>query len=239
MKLDNYIRDVAESFSMEVNDAWGNENALLLQGLGMRSKRKENENDRRVLANLVAQIPYDKKYSGIACFYELENGEGEVKDRIKALMETLKNNLDQEEDEMALVFYAKYETVLGGKEHYQDLFNRYVKAYERPQKNNAYYMTAVIEGIDSINQMLYEYYDGLKTLFKNTLRAFMEEEETDLTDKALAAFAISKACRLKVILAEKYEVYGKRLMNEVMEHLDSTELNKGAVVMLMAESALH
>lgn len=239
MKLENYIRDVAENFNFEVSDAWGNENSFILQGIGMRSMRRDHEDTRRVLVNLVSQIPYDKKYAGIACFYALQNGEGEVKDRLKSLMETLKKEFDREEDEMALAFYTKYETRLGGREHYQDLMNRYKKAYEKKDRNNAYYMTAVIEGIDSIDQMMYEYYDGLKTLFKKTMKEFIEEEETDITDKALAAFAILKACRLKVVLAEKYEDYAKRLMEEVRGSLGFPELNKGAAVMLMAEAELH
>lgn len=239
MKLDNFIRETAENFRFDVKDGWGNENSMIMQGLGILGRKRDNENARRVLSNLITQIPYDKKYVGIAAFYEMENGEAEVLDRIKILMAELKDNLDREEDEMALVFYTKYETRIGGKEHYQDVMNRYRIADARAEKNNAYFMTAVIEGLDSIDQAVYEYYDGLKRLFKSSLAKVLEDEEMDINDKALAAYAILKACRLKVILAEKYEKIGMTWCEEVMAELNSKELNRGAAVMLVAEKLLH
>lgn len=241
MKIDSYVRNVAEEFSMEVKDGWGNENGLILQGLGMFAMNKKNDYDdvKRVLENLILQIPYECKYAGIACFYEKEIGTAEVVDRIKKLMSKLKENFDEEDDEMALLFYTKYETKFGGKEHYQDLFNRYKKAALREDKNLPYFMTAVIEGIESIDQAVYEYYDGLKGLFKNALKEALSEEDMDLTDKALMAFSILKACRLKVILAEKYESIGMHFYDEVVEAISSKEANKGAMIMMLAEKALH
>lgn len=239
MKIDNYVRETAENFNVDVKDGWGNENGLILQGLGILARRKENENSRRVLDNLLAQIPYTYKYSGIACFYEMEFGELEVKDRIKYLMEELKKDFDENDDEMALAFYMKYETKLGGKEHYQDVFNRYCKAAANPTKNEAYFMTSVIEGIESVDQAVYEYYDGLKRLFKESLKAALSDDEMDITDKALLAYSILKAGRLKVILAEKYEKMGLMLYDEVIEGLATQDADRGAVVMLMAERTLH
>lgn len=239
MKTDNYVRQVAENFRFDVNDGWGNENSMILQGFGMLLKKRDNEYVRKVFGNVLQQISYDRKYAGIASFYEMENGEVEVKDRIKELMTALNKNFDNEDDEMSLVFYTKYETKLGGKEHYQDVMNRYKAAASKEEKNNAYFLTAVIEGIDSIDQAIYEYYDGLKKLFKSTLKDFLEDDEQDETDKALAAYAILKACRLKVILSEKYEQIGMKLYDEVMENADSKDINHGAVVMLIAEKMLH
>lgn len=239
MKTDNYIREAAENFNVDVKDGWGNENGLILQGLGIQAKRKENENARRVLDNLLAQIPYTYKYAGIACFYEMEFGELEVRDRIKYLLEELKKNFDDNDDEMALVFYMKYETKLGGKEHYQDVYKRYCDAAANPAKNEAYFMTAVIEGIESVDQAVYEYYDGLKRLFKESLKMALADDETDITDKALLSYSILKACRMKVILAEKYEKMGLMLYDEVIAGLGTQDVDRGAVVMLMAERALH
>ncbi len=239
MKEVNYMREAAESFQFDVNDGWGNENSMLLQGFGMMGRMHKHEQLGKVLGNLIKQVPYDKKYAGIASFYEMEHGETEVKDRIKALMNGLNRDFDNEKDDMALVFYTKYETKLGGREHYQDVMNRYKAFAAREDINHAYFMTAVIEGIESIDQAIYEYYDGLKRLFKDSLKEVLAEEELDITDNALAAFAILKACRLKVILAEKYEETGFILYEQVMKDIRSEELNKGAAVMLMAEKLLH
>lgn len=237
MKLDNFIRETAENFKFDVNDGWGNENSMIMQGLGMLGRN--NEYARRVLTNLVSQIAYEKEYAGIACFYEMENGETEVKDRIRGLMTALNEKFDSEDDEMALAFYTKYETKLGGKEHYQDVMNRYKKAAANEARNRAYFMMSVIEGIDSIDQAIYEYYDGLKNLFKAEMEELLKEEELDINDKALAAYAILKACRLKVILAEKYEQIGLKWYDEVVADINSKELNQGAALMLVAEKTLH
>lgn len=239
MKEINFVREVAESFRFDVNDGWGNENSMILQGLGMLGRMHKHEQLGKVLGNLIKQVPYDKKYAGIASFYEMEHGETEVRDRIKGLMAGLNRDFDSEDDEMALVFYTKYETKLGGREHYQDVMNRYKAAASKEGINHTYFMTAVIEGIESIDQAIYEYYDGLKRLFKASLKEVLAEEEPDITDKALAAFAILKACRLKVILAEKYEEAGLGLYEQVMADIQSKELNRGAAVMLMAEKLLH
>ncbi len=236
MKVDKYVRQVAESFQFDVNDTWGNENSMILQGMGLMHNYEKLG---RVLDNLIKQVPYDRKYAGIASFYVMEKGETEVKDRIKGLMNCLNAQFDEENDEMALVFYTKYETKLGGREHYQDVMNRYRAASEREGVNHAYFMTAVIEGIESIDQAIYEYYGGLKRLFKTSLRELILEDELDITDKALAAFSILKACRLKVVLAEKYEKAGLDLYEQVMEDIQSKDLNKGAAMMMMAERLLH
>lgn len=239
LKIESFIREVAEKFNFDVKDGWGNENSLVMQGLGMLGRKRDNENARRVLNNLIAQIPYDRKYAGVAAFYEMESGAGEGTDRIKGLMTDLRKNLDQEEDEMALVFYTKYETKLGGKEHYQDVMNRFRTAAGRKEKNSAYFMAAVIEGIESIDQAVYEYYDGLKRLFKDAMGEILREEELDINDKALAAFAILKACRMKVILSEKYEKTALKWYEEVVGELSSKDLNQGAAMMLVAERGLH
>ncbi|MCM1467042.1 MAG: hypothetical protein NC086_02755 [Alistipes sp.] len=236
MKADKYVRQVAESFQFDVSDGWGNENSMILQGLGMMHNYEKLG---KVLDNLIKQTPYDKKYAGIASFYVMEKGETEVRDRIKMLMRGLASGFDEESDEMALVFYTKYETKLGGKEHYQDVMNRYRAASMKEDINHAYFMTAVIEGIESIDQAIYEYYDGLKRLFKTSLRETIMEDELDITDKALTAFSILKACRLKVILAEKYEKAGLDLYEQVLADIQSKELNKGAAIMMMAERLLH
>lgn len=239
MKVENYVRETAENFKFNVVDCWGNENSMILQGIGMYGKKKENDKYRRLLSTLLMQIPYENKYAGVACFYEMESGEAEVVGRIKNLMAELNNEFDSTDDEMALAFYTKYETKLGGKEHYQDVMNRYKAAYAKPEKNTAYFMTSVIEGIESIDQAVYEYYDGLKKLFKNALAEILAEEELDINDKVLAAYSILKACRLKVILEEKYEEIGNKWYEEVLEQAADSDVNKGAVVMLIAEKAFH
>lgn len=233
MKIDNFVRATVENFNEECADSWGNSNSLMLQGLGIIG-RKSSE-CARILNNLMPRISYDKKYAGIAAFYMLEEGEAEVTGRIKDLMAKLKASFDEETDEMALAFYTKYETKLGGKEHYQDVMNRYNKAAANANKNSAYFMTAVIEGIESVDQAIYEYYAGLKTLFKEAMADVLNAPQLDINDKALASYAILKACRLKVVLAEKYEAIALKWYEDVLENVESKDINRGAVVMLMAE----
>lgn len=237
MKIDNYVRATVENFNENGVDSWGNANSLMLQGLGIIGKKSSES--ARILNNLMPRISYDKKFAGIAAFYMLEKGEAEVTDRIKELMASLNANFDNEDDEMALAFYTKYETKLGGKEHYQDVMNRYKNAAAKESLNFAYFMMAVIEGIESIDQAIYEYYAGLKVLFKEAMANVLSDTELDINDKILASYAILKACRLKVVLAEKYEAIALKWYDDVLNDIESQDINRGAAIMLMAERELH
>ena len=51
MKLDNFIRETAENFRFDVKDGWGNENSMIMQGLGILGRKRDNENARSLFTS--------------------------------------------------------------------------------------------------------------------------------------------------------------------------------------------
>ena len=91
-------------------------------------------------------------------------------------------------------------------------------------RSMGWYLLALIECLDAIDQSVYEYYDDLKSLFKEALkgvlkyqdekthlfyqvidRADVKENYLETSGSAMIAYAMLKACRMKAVLAEKYE----------------------------------
>ncbi|MCR5216446.1 MAG: hypothetical protein K6C69_05875 [Lachnospiraceae bacterium] len=239
MKTENFIRDAIESINIEEQDSWSSSNALLLMAMGIASNHHDRENSVRVLDNLLRQIPVTCRFPAVACFYRLDNDEAEMKERLKGLKEIMDADLAGGSlDPMLLTFYTKYDTVIGGKGHYKQM----LEAYESMDGKEGLYLplygVALIEGIASVDQAVYEYYDALKVLFKKTLKTNLEayeKNELDTSSKALVAYAILKACRMKVILSEKYEAIGNAMHQSVCESLEEKGLNKGAVSLLLTE----
>lgn len=114
-----------------------------------------------------------------------------------------------------------------------------------------WYMLALIECLDAIDQSVYEYYDDLKVLFKEALkgilkyqdketglfyqvvdRAYVTDNYLETSGSAMIAYAMLKACRMKVILAEKYQENAERIFNTLadtrMEETDG-ELKLGGI----------
>lgn len=237
--IDEYVNRAVKEFAADGVDAWGNEKSCILQGLAKLAEAVGKNEYMEMLENKIVENNKEKSI-GISAFYAYKKtGNDKYKNIISDLMDLLKNDIDSIDDEMALVFYMKYETIFGGKEHYQDVSNRFKNASYKADKNTAYCMTALIEGIESVDQAIYEYYDLLKRLFKKCLTDELNSEEMDSTEMALAGYSILKACRMKVILAEKYEQLGFELVSDAFEAADSDDMNMGACIMAYAESLLH
>lgn len=108
-----------------------------------------------------------------------------------------------------------------------------------------WYLLALIDTMSVMEQPIYEYYRDLQTLFKETLAGIMkyQDEETGLfyqvvdradaegnyletSGSAMIAYSILKACRMKIILAEKYEDNALKILNTIidskLENVDGT-----------------
>lgn len=133
---------------------------------------------------------------------------------------------------MGICFDMNYETLFGGKEKYHALTVRFGELARRPRKSDmeeAAFMLALIDTIEAIDQAVYELYRNLTDLFRNEMKALAAgaRARAGLGNKAalehfyngkcrlledgqaqgVLACAVKKACRSKVILAEKYEAY--------------------------------
>lgn len=94
------------------------------------------------------------------------------------------------------------------------------------------HLIALIECIDAIDEGVYEYYNDLKQLFKEAVKGLLQyqdknskifrhmpdkgdvkENGPDASGSAMAACAMLKACRKRVILAEKYQDNAKNIFD--------------------------
>lgn len=99
-----------------------------------------------------------------------------------------------------------------------------------------WYLIALIDTMSVMEQPIYEYYRDLQALFKETLTGILkyQDKETGLfyqvVDKAdaegnyletsgsaMIAYAILKACRMKVLLTEKYEGIALQIVNTLVD----------------------
>lgn len=100
-----------------------------------------------------------------------------------------------------------------------------------------WYMVALIDMIEGTDQAIYENYDELKRLFKEALKGLLQYQDKDsklfyqVIDRAdvegnyletsgslMIAYAMLKACRMKVILSEKYEKTAREILDSVIDN---------------------
>lgn len=239
-EVKEYLKKALSEVSEEgILDTWGNEKANVLAGIAMLAQVTGDETYKKILYEQLADAEH-AKWAGIGACYAYDfTKEDQYKNRMNVLMELLKSEMDTVEDEMAYVFYMKYETKLGGKEHYQDVVSRLTAAVTKSEKDVAYCMAVLVEALDSVDQMIYEHYHAIKMLYKKCLAAALELEEMSSTEMAFIGYSILKACRMRVILSEKYEEIGLELVEAALEASESADMDMGACIMAYAEKLLH
>lgn len=100
----------------------------------------------------------------------------------------------------------------------------------------AWYQMAIIDTMEEMSKAIYENYRTLGDLFKESLKGLLQyqDKESNLfyqlialpeqegnyletSGSAMIAAAIFKACRMKVILPEKYEKVAENILNSLIE----------------------
>ena len=135
--------------------------------------------------------------------------------------------LEKSDKNMGLTFDMNYETYFGGKEHYHAITVRFaaLKEQDRDEMQEALFMLSLVDTIAAIAQPVYELYRSLVDIFRDELKklvsaAWQRENRMPAGVGAeyvlifgnkeaneVMSLALSKACALKVVLAEKYEAY--------------------------------
>lgn len=149
-------------------------------------------------------------------------------DIVKQFLQVRKNMFDPEKqlhyhgfDESEEVFWAKKP---GGCSK-----NFWLRA-------DAWYQMAIIDTMEEMSKAVYEHYRTIGDLFKESLKGLLQyqDKESSLfyqlialpeqegnyletSGSAMIAAAILKACRMKVILAEKYEKVAENIINSLAE----------------------
>ena len=112
---------------------------------------------------------------------------------------------------MTQPFYMEYETKYNKKEKYNDIINQFENVqeflYNKKEEFNisdfqlrsvGRYLAALIDAMDNMSFEIYEQYRKLQDNFKLTLKKVMPCQDV------LISYCIMKACRMGVLLKEKY-----------------------------------
>lgn len=131
-------------------------------------------------------------------------------------------------------FYMNYESLDGKKEHYNDAIAQvrayFNDVYEKSDKNfmDASTMLAcLLDTCENTSQQLYEIFDELRGYARKVIADIKEKgysKEDDANAANLAAYGIYKACRMKLVLAEKYEEVADSLFTKVEDVEDTKSL---------------
>lgn len=133
-----------------------------------------------------------------------------------------KRNYDMELLYAFMPFSMEYETRFHEKERYhaiQDVFKQAgVLADELTQDALAnqralgFYMMTLADCCDTISEEVFDHYKNLELAFKKTLHSIADKmEEMDEESRVMMAYAVLKACRIRMVLVEKYLPLGIRL----------------------------
>lgn len=183
-------------------------------------------------------------YAKLLFFMYDRTGDEKYKKAIENVMQRLSGHLDKisnecmaaEELYMLQPFYTEYETRYDKKAKYGDIIKQFEKAESQleaegnPVDQLSLYMTALIDSLSVMSFEIYEKYRQIQDMFKSALKKLVDrrdnEKETfsikgaDNAVNALAAYAIIKACRLGIILQEKYAPLGMEIIESLNDNLE-------------------
>lgn len=174
-----------------------------------------------------------------------KTGDEKYRNAIENIMNLLRENLKRlSPDELIMTelytvqpFYMEYETKYDKKAKYSDIVRQFENAYSRMPKENldidqiGLYMMSLIDTLSVMSFEIYEKYRALQDIFKlsltnllngsnhvsNNLETSYCMENTGNAENAMIAYSVIKACRMGVILKEKYAPVGAKIVKKLME----------------------
>lgn len=127
-------------------------------------------------------------------------------------------------------FYMEYETVCGKKEKYNDIMEQFENARklickgEKSQGRSAVqYLAALVDTMESMSIQIYEQYRKLQDIFKETLKAVLINNDRDDFEEAMIGYCILKACRMGILLKEKYVGTGMEIVEKLAAKVEASE----------------
>ena len=170
-----------------------------------------------------------------------KTGEEKYHKAIEAVMDWLRehpeklspNQISMEELYMTQPFYMEYETRYEKKAKYNDIIKQFEKADDclRDENEDAsrigLYLISLIDALSGMSFEIYERYREMQDMFKATLKTLLKNYDKENgtyygknagnAENAMIAYAIIKACRMGIILKEKYEPIGVEIVESLME----------------------
>lgn len=113
-------------------------------------------------------------------------------------------------------FYMYYETKVNGKAGYFDLMDQLRYFSDRIEEeftleNVAGYLSMMVDSIEAISPEIYELYHELVALFRARMKQAIEifaKEEPSIAKASIGA-SLEKACKMDLLLSEKYMIIAK------------------------------
>lgn len=140
--------------------------------------------------------------------------------------QNLPDKMSAEHLYMSLPFCMEYETKYNKKENYNDIVRRmeraqaYAASAEASSEDTAWYLMALIDVMEHMSIEIYEQYRKLQDILKQVLREVLERsdngEKLPLSVSVQISYVILKACHENILLKEKYEPVGARLLNRLL-----------------------
>ena len=171
-----------------------------------------------------------------------KTGEEKYRKAIEAVMDWLRehpenlspNQISMEELYMVQPFYMEYETRYDKKAKYSDIIKQFEKAdnlFKSGVDNIdqiGLYLISMIDALSGMSFEIYEKYRKIQDLFKAALTDLIKNYDKENgsyygkmagnAENAMIAYAIIKACRMGIILKEKYAPVGMEIVENLMEN---------------------
>lgn len=183
-------------------------------------------------------------YGKLLFFMYDKTGEEKYRKAIEAVMNWLRehpdklspNQISMEELYMVQPFYMEYETRYEKKEKYSDIIKQFENAYNLIKSGNndidqvGLYLTSLIDALSGMSFEIYEKYRKLQDMFKLSLVNLLKDRDKESAENAMIAYAIIKACRMGIILKEKYAPAGVEIVESLMENKPADIFNDARAV---------
>lgn len=171
-----------------------------------------------------------------------KTGEEKYRNAIENVMDWLRehsdklspNQISMEELYMVQPFYMEYETRYDKKAKYSDIIRQFEMADECLDNGNeavdhiGLYLMSLIDALSCMSFEIYEKYRKMQDMFKSALTELLKNYDKENgsyygknagnAEKAMIAYAIIKACRMGIILKEKYASVGVEMLESLMEN---------------------
>lgn len=142
----------------------------------------------------------------------------------------LPERMSAEELYLYLPFYMEYETKYDKKEKYNEIVKRLVDAQDYAAcadsscESRAWYLLALIDVMDNMSIEIYEQYRTLQDIFKRVLREVLDSSDNGaqlpVPTCVKVICAVLKGCSMGVLLKEKYEPVGRRMLEDMLQHIE-------------------
>lgn len=153
---------------------------------------------------IVAETDHELSFGMVYSYLFQVTGKAEYEKAIELGKEKVVEKADNMFCKMP--FYMECETRYGKKEMYISIVDALIDAKNSitTVEEACRYLMALIDTMDAMDFQIYELYRKLQDNFKNTLKAIMLKEGMGKKDRLCIAYAMLKACRMNLLLREKY-----------------------------------